>query len=206
MEKNISITKEQLAELPTETFPGTISVIESEEDAVAALRYLNNCPIVGFDTETKPTFRKGRTNTVALIQVSTIEHSFLFRLNKIGLIAPLREFIENPSVVKVGLSLKDDFFVLHRINDFIPEGFIDLQQFVKRYNIVDCSLQRIYGIIFGRRISKSQRLSNWEAVQLSAPQQAYASIDAWACLRIYQYLTEGRFDPVKSPYIVETEQ
>lgn len=206
MEKSISITKEQLAALPTETFPGKISVIETEEEALAALSYLNGCSIVGFDTETKPTFRKGRTNTVALIQVSTLEHSFLFRLNKIGLIDPLREFIENPSVVKVGLSLKDDFFVLHRINDFIPEGFIDLQQFVKRYNIVDCSLQRIYGIIFNRRISKSQRLSNWEAAQLSAPQQVYASIDAWACLRIYRYLTEGRFDPACSPYIVEVAQ
>lgn len=203
---NISITKEQLSELPIVTFPGAISVIETIEEAVEALARLSDEPIIGFDTETKPTFRKGHTNTVALIQMSTLDHSYLFRLNKIGFIDEMRRFFENPSVTKVGLSLKDDFFVLHRIHEFEPEGFIDLQQFVKQYNISDCSLQKIYGIIFNGRISKSQRLSNWEASQLSTPQQIYASIDAWACLRIYNYLTSGEFHPAESPYQHTAEQ
>lgn len=203
---NISITKEQLSELPTVTFPGAISVIETIEEAVEALDRLSDEPIIGFDTETKPTFRKGQTNTVALIQMSTLDHSYLFRLNKIGFIDEMRRFFENPAVTKVGLSLKDDFFVLHRIHEFQPAGFIDLQQFVKQYNISDCSLQKIYGIIFNGRISKSQRLSNWEATQLSTPQQIYASIDAWACLRIYNYLTSGEFHPAESPYQHTVEQ
>ena len=110
--------------------------------------------------------------------------------------------MESEEVVKVGLSLRDDFHVLHRISAFEPHNFVDLQNLVKSFHIADSSLQKIYGIIFNGRISKSQRLSNWEASQLSHGQMVYASIDAWACLRIYHHLMEGCFDPSESAYIV----
>lgn len=197
---SISISKEQLSGLPTVAFPGTITVLENIDDAIEALRFLNTCDTVGFDTETKPNFRKGQTNTVSLIQVSTLDHSFLFRLNKLGFFPELREFMETDRVVKVGLSLRDDFHVLHRIAEFEPAGFIDLQDVVKNYHITDSSLQKIYGIIFNGRISKNQRLSNWEAAELSQSQKIYASIDAWACLRIYDCLKDGEFDPAESVY------
>lgn len=199
---NISISKAQLSELPVVCFSGHISVIDTIESAKSAIHFLNNQSVVGFDTETRPTFRKGKSNNVSLIQISTLTHSFLFRINKLGFIKELKDFIENPATTKIGLSLKDDFKVLHKIADFEPQGFIDLQSFVKNYNIIDSSLQRIYAIIFNERISKSQRLSNWEAEKLTAGQQTYASIDAWACLRIYKYLCNGDFNPTKSQYIV----
>ena len=196
----ISITKEQLSGLPTVDFPGSITVIETLPDALEALRFINTCDRVGFDTETKPNFRKGQTNTVSLIQISTLERSFLFRLNKLGFFQELRDFMESDKIEKVGLSLRDDFHVLHRIAPFEPANFIDLQAVVKDFNISDSSLQKIYGIIFNGRISKSQRLSNWEAQQLSTGQQVYASIDAWACLRIYNYLMAGEFNPATCGY------
>lgn len=115
---SISISKEQLSEMPTVEFPGVITVIENMSDALNALDYLRKCKVVGFDTETKPNFRKGQTNTVSLIQVSTLDHSFLFRLNKLGFFDELKQFIESEDVVKVGLSLRDDFHVLHRISAF----------------------------------------------------------------------------------------
>ena len=202
---NISISKEKLSGLPTVNFTGSISVIENLEAAKAALHFLSNQTLVGFDTETRPSFRKGRSNKVSLIQISTINHCFLFRINKLGFIDELKEFIENNNIKKVGLSLKDDFNVLHKVSEFTPQGFIDLQAFVKQYNIIDCSLQKIYAIIFNGRISKSQRLSNWEAERLTAGQQTYASIDAWACLRIYRHLTAGEFNPLKSPYIAKID-
>ena len=118
----------------------------------------------------------------------------------------LKSFLEHDSVVKVGLSLKDDFHVLHRIAQFEPRSFVDLQNVVKSFHIADSSLQKIYGIIFNGRISKSQRLSNWEASELSAGQQIYASIDAWACLRIYNHLISGSFEPETSSYIVTEDQ
>ena len=202
---SISISKEQLSTLPTVEFPGRITVLETVGDARAALRYLRKCGTVGFDTETKPNFRKGQTNTVSLIQVSTLDHSFLFRLNKLGFFQEMRDFMEADDVVKVGLSLRDDFHVLHRIAVFDPQNFIDLQNLVKTFSITDTSLQKIYGILFNGRISKNQRLSNWEAAELSPGQQTYASIDAWACLKIYNYLSDGNFRPQESPYLHPAE-
>ncbi len=202
---SISISKEQLSALPTVEFPGAITVLETIPDALEALQYLRTCRTVGFDTETKPNFRKGQTNTVSLIQISTLDHSYLFRLNKLGFFQELRDFMESDDVVKVGLSLRDDFHVLHRIAAFDPHNFIDLQNVVKTFHISDSSLQKIYGIIFNGRISKSQRLSNWEASQLSPGQMVYASIDAWACLRIYNHLMAGCFNPSESAYILPLE-
>ena len=198
---SISIPKDKLTELPTVNFNGHISVIDPFESAKSAIHFLSNQKIVGFDTETRPSFRKGKRYNVSLIQISTINHCFLFRINKLGFFDELKQFIENSDIIKVGLSLKDDFAVLRKIADFTPNGFIDLQAFVKQYNITDCSLQKIYAIIFNERISKSQRLSNWEAEELSVSQQNYASIDAWACLRIYRHLCAGEFNPLKSPYL-----
>jgi ribonuclease D len=202
----ITITKEQLTLLPIVSFPGHITVINSHDEALCAISELRKHQVVGFDTETKPSFRKGRTNTVALIQISTSTDCFLFRINRIGFPNELRALMEDANIIKIGLSLKDDFHVLHKLADFTPAGFIELQDFVKKYDIIDCSLQKIYGIIFDQRISKSQRLSNWEADTLTTSQQVYASIDAWACLRIYTHLKSGNFNPTGSPYRITIPQ
>ncbi len=196
----ISIDKASLAELPTITYPAAITVVDSAAEAHAALRALAKEKAVGFDTETKPSFHKGRTHKVALMQISTDERCFLFRLNKIGICAELKAFLENPAITKIGLSVHDDFTVLRRSGDIEPRGFVDLQDTVKRFSISDISLQKIYAIIFGGRISKTQRLTNWEAAELTPAQQAYAALDAWACLKIYRYLESGAFDPLASPY------
>lgn len=198
----ISIDKKIVAEMPTVTFDGGITVIESAEDAVEALAFLRTQAVVGFDTETKPNFRKGVTNRVSLIQVSTDDRSFLFRINKCGFTPELKEFMECDDVIKVGLSLKDDFHMLHRISEFEPRNFVELQDMVKEFRITDLSLQKIYAILFQQRISKGQRLTNWEAPRLSGAQMVYASIDAWACRRIFILLKSGAFDPSESPYIV----
>lgn len=196
----VSINKEQLAELPVVSYPAAITVVDSAAVAHSALRVLSEEKTVGFDTETRPSFRKGCLHKVALMQISTEERCFLFRLNIIGICAELKAFLENPDIIKIGLSLHDDFAALRRSGDFEPKGFIDLQHMVKNFEITDISLQKIYAIIFGRRISKSQRLTNWEADELTPAQQAYAALDAWACLNIYKHLADGSFNPVDSPY------
>lgn len=196
----ISISKEQLAELPVTAYPGAISVIDSPSAAHTAIRVLSREAMVGFDTETRPSFRKGCRHKVALMQISTADRCFLFRLNKIGICAELKKFLENPAVLKIGLSLHDDFDAIRRTEDFDPQGFVDLQKLVKNFEITDISLQKIYAIIFGERISKGQRLTNWEADVLTDAQQAYAALDAWACLKIYRCLEAGQFNVVSSPY------
>lgn len=196
----VSISKEELNRLPVETFNGEIHVVDTAEAAEIAAEILEKAPIIGFDTETKPTFQKGQVNQVALIQLFDGEKCFLVRLCKIGLPSRLKKLLENESIPKVGLSLKDDFHNLSRIEPISPKGFTDLQNYVKQFHITDCSLTKIHGIVMGRRISKSQQLTNWEASSLTTKQQQYAAIDAMACVNIYRKLSEGGFTPDASPY------
>lgn len=189
----VTITKEEIAALETTVFTGRIIVIETTEEAEKAVAYLSTFQVVGFDTETKPSFKKGKSHQVSLIQISTEDTCFLFRINRTGFTDSLRHFLENGEIKKIGLSLRDDFGMLHKTAPFEPKGFVELQHYVKQFNIQDLSLQKIFAILFRLKISKSQRLSNWEADILSDGQKKYAAIDAWACLRIYKKLESEGF-------------
>lgn len=184
----IKISKEDVALLEKEFFDGRIIVIQSSEEAKKAITYLSKFKTVGIDTESKPSFKKGRQNKIALLQISTTECCFLFRLNIMGFTPEMATFFENGNITKVGLSLKDDFLMLHGMSTFTPKGFVDIQSIVDNYGIGEKSLQKIYAILFGKKISKSQRLSNWEADVLTDAQKRYASTDAWATLKIYEKL------------------
>lgn len=186
-----SITKEEISTLPVEVFPGKIIVIDKIKDLEEAIAYISAQQYVGFDTETRPNFSKKQHHKVSLIQISTEDTCYLFRLNKLeGIPTSLIDFFKNKQVTKVGLSLLDDFHGMRKLAPIDPLNFIDLQKFVPSFGIEDASLQKIYAILFGKKISKKTRLSNWEIEDLSEAQQRYAALDAWACLRIYQYLIQ----------------
>lgn len=201
-----SIGKSELASLPAETFRGRITVITDQKSAEAAAIVLAASPLIGFDTETKPSFRRGERHEVALLQLSTNEETFLFRLNIFELPESIIDILEDADKLKIGLSIHDDFLSLKKKYKFEPRGFIDLQQYVKQFNISDNSLSRIYGILFDKRISKGQRLSNWEAAELTPYQQEYAALDALACITIYSYLESNGFDYRKSKYYREFDE
>lgn len=201
----LSISKQQLLELPEVKYPGKVILVDSAAKSKSALAYLNRIDQVGFDTETRPSFNKFRQYNVSLAQISANDECFLFRLKLIGSLDAFMRFLENPDVQKIGLSLKDDFHSLAKLSNFEPRGFVELQSFVKDFMIADNSLQKIYGIIFHSRISKNQRLTNWEAQELTESQQHYAAIDAWACQRIYNYLMAGKFHPNESPFVMQPE-
>ena len=183
-----SITKEEISAFNTEEFNGRIFVIDTLDKADKAIICLSGIKDLGFDTETRPSFKKGSLNDVALIQLATNDHCYLFRLNRIGFPPSLIRLLSDTNIRKIGLSLKDDFMNMSRSMKFTPEGFVDLQKIVSEHNISDISLQKIYAILFQKRISKSQQLSNWEADELSHAQKKYAALDAWACLKIYEKL------------------
>lgn len=185
-----NIAKEALKDLPKVTFPGQIHVVQTPWEAEKAADYLRRYDLVGIDSETRPSFSKGRAHKVALLQVSSDEHCFLFRLNLTGLTLPIIQLLESPNITKVGLSLRDDFMMLHKRAPFEQRACIELQEYVRLFGIEDKSLQKIYGILFGEKISKTQRLTNWEAETLTEPQKVYAATDAWACLNIYHRLQE----------------
>ena len=196
----VSIDKHVINEMPRVTFPGRIHIIDAVSQVKSAVNALRTSSIVGFDTETRPCFKRGERHSVALLQLSSETDAFLFRLNKTGIPAPLQQFLEDSTCMKVGLSTTDDFHQLTRICDIHPAGFVELQQLVKQYGIADMSLQKIYAILFQHKISKGQQLTNWESPSLTDAQQQYAAIDAWACLRIYNHLQAGAFVPEHSPY------
>lgn len=182
------IEKSDISTLPPCDITGEIIVIDRSEDVTAAIEDLKQCPLIGFDTETRPSFRRGESNTISLLQLATEKRAYLFRLKKIGPNQLLKDLLESNDYLKVGLSVHDDFHSLNRWMPCRPNNFIELQRYVKAFGIEEMSLQKIYAIVFHKRISKRQQLSNWEAEELTPAQQQYAAIDAWACRNIYYEL------------------
>ncbi|MBR5238755.1 MAG: 3'-5' exonuclease domain-containing protein 2 [Paludibacteraceae bacterium] len=182
------IEKSVISTLPPCDIVGEIIVIDRPEDVAAAIDDLKQCPLIGFDTETRPSFRRGESNTISLLQLATDQRAYLFRLKKIGPNQLLKDLLESEEHMKVGLSVHDDFHSLNRWMPCRPKNFIELQKYVKAFGIEEMSLQKIYAIVFNKKISKRQQLSNWEADQLTPAQQQYAAIDAWACRDIYYEL------------------
>ena len=169
-------------------FRGEIIIVEDIETFKRVIPRLLSNTILGFDTETRPSFRKGRKNKVSLIQLATGDLACLFRINKIGIPAELIELLANPEVIKAGVAIHDDIRFLKNVRKFSPSGFVDLQGFVKDYGIQSSGLKKLAAIVLGFRISKQQQVTNWEAEQLTEAQQVYAATDAWICHQIYSKL------------------
>lgn len=186
------ITKEEVNKYPVVSFEGEINVIETLADAEKAIVELLKYDIVGIDTETRPSFKRGVRYKMSLIQISTDEKAYLFRLNKIGFPKSLESFIFNPNISKIGLSLRDDFNGLAKSMRIGAKGFIDVQDIAKNYGILELSLQKIFAILFEKKISKSQRLTNWEREELTEEQKKYAATDAWATLQIFRQLNNEK--------------
>lgn len=174
--------KSEINNLPRILFEGPIHVIISEREAAAAVNYLMQFDTLGIDTETRPIFTKGKMRKVALLQVSTYDTCFLFRLNRTDITDSIASLIESPRIKKVGLSVRDDVMALNRRRKISGANFVDLQNEVKALGIQDMSLQKLCANLFGKKVAKNQQLSNWEADSLSESQQRYAATDAWICL------------------------
>ena len=189
---NARIEKSEISTMPTVAFEGRIITIDTPGDTDKAVKALSAESVIGIDTETRPSFKKGIQHQVSLIQLSTADTCFLIRLNKVGIPDSLKELLENENIAKVGISLHDDYQALNKRKRFKAGNFIDLQKCVGKFGIEEMSLQKIFAIIFGQRISKSQQLTNWENDVLTDKQKIYAATDAWACLKIYNKLEQDK--------------
>ena len=183
-----SISKEDLQKLPIKSFNGNIHIVNSDEKVKEAVDFLNSCEAIGFDTETKPVFKKGQTNGVAILQLSTATDAFIFKLKKTYLPKSITNILSSQEILKIGVAIRDDIIALKKINNFKPTSFIELQDYVKQFKIENFSLQKLTAIVLGFKISKSKRLSNWEAKILTKAQLSYAATDAWASLMVYEEL------------------
>ena len=189
---NARIEKSEISTMPTVAFEGRIITIDTPGDTDKAVKALSAESVIGIDTETRPSFKKGIQHQVSLIQLSTADTCFLIRLNRVGIPDSLKELLENENIAKVGISLHDDYQALNKRKRFKAGNFIDLQKCVGKFGIEEMSLQKIFAIIFGQRISKSQQLTNWENDVLTDKQKIYAATDAWACLKIYNKLEQDK--------------
>ena len=186
-----SISKEEINELPLGQFEGKIYLIDRPEQVQDAVDYLEAQQMIGFDTETKPSFKKGEFNHVSLLQLSTSDHAFLFRLNKIGFPDSLRNLLEKENQVKIGAAVHDDLKALKKLTpSFYPLTFFDLNDELKKVGFHNVGVRNLSGMVLKIRISKSEQVSNWEAETLTEKQQRYAATDAWACLKIFNILRE----------------
>ena len=193
-----SITPQELEKLEYVSCPGKIIVIDSVgAEFNRAIAYLRAQKVIGFDTETRPTFTPSQPRySVSLLQLSGPDRAYLFRINKIGMHRRLCNLMANEKVIKVGAAIQDDIRGLQKHNDFRPDSFVDLQKIVWEWGIRDKAVKKMAAIILGIRISKTQQLSNWEAENLSESQCKYAATDAWVCREMYLKLIKSEKNPL----------
>jgi ribonuclease D len=184
----ITITNEEINELPLSAFEGKVSVITDLSKIDKAFVEISKHKLVGFDTETKPVFVSGHSNKVALMQIALPEKVYLIRLNQTGLTKPIVDFLENESILKAGVALRDDIKGLQKLSHYHPAGFVELAHLSKEAGLQVESVKKLTALLLGFRISKSAQTSNWEAETLNEKQISYAATDAWACLEIYRKL------------------
>lgn len=183
-----TISNEEAAQLPAAHFDGQIVIVDSDEQIESVCQDLASQRIIGFDTETRPSFKAGQMNKVALLQLSTHERCYLIRLCRMKLHNPLLAILSSPDIIKIGADVEGDIRALHVLRHFRERGFIDLQRIIADWGVEEKSLRKMAAIVLGERVSKAQRLSNWEAAVLTPQQQMYAATDAWACIAIYEKL------------------
>lgn len=186
-----TIENEEILKLPRISFPNEIKVIASEAELEKWLPILQKSKIIGFDTETKPSFKKGKVNGVALLQLATDDIALIIRVNNLGLPSQIIKILEDKKTVKVGAAIRDDIKSLQKIKPFKPECFIDLQTYAKEIGIENTSVRKLAAIVLNVRVSKSQQLSNWESDELTEAQLQYAATDAWICSEIYKKMKQG---------------
>lgn len=191
-----NITIDEITGYELSWFKGEIIVVDSLKKFNEVIPRLKKSAILGFDTETKPSFKKGRKNIVSLIQLSNHDLACLFRINKIGIPDELSDLLANPEITKVGVAIHDDLKFLSHVKKFTPAGFIDLQRYVRDFGIQSSGLKKLAAIVLGFRISKRQQVTDWEAVELTDAQQIYAATDAWVCYEIFTKLSLDQLQPL----------
>lgn len=183
---------DEVTQLELCSFEGEVIVVDSPQTMLIAENILAGEKLLGFDTETRPAFQKGLHYDLALMQISTATTALLFRLQLQPLSKTVVAMLEDESVKKIGAAIRDDIKAIKRLSPFADRGFIDLQNIVHNWGIEEKSVRKLAAIVLGGKVSKAQRLSNWEAVRLTVPQQQYAATDAWVCREIFIELSKNR--------------
>jgi len=196
---SLNITKEEINRLPLGRFEGAIHLVTTPCAAVAAVNRLREVEILGFDTESRPAFKKGESYSPSVVQLATAHEAYLFQVKRIGGLTPLKPVLESECCKKVGVALRDDIKRLQAIERYEPAGFVEISDISRRLGIEKTGLRSLIGMFLGLRISKSAQVSNWARRNLSQKQIIYAATDAWMSRRLYQLVLKAEQEHQISP-------
>jgi ribonuclease D len=197
------LSREYINSLPIIRFDGEVVMVTSEEQAVECIEGMMKEKEVGFDTESRPSFTRGTSYPISLLQFSTETTAYLFQLKKTGFPGILVSFLENAGISKIGVGIKNDIEKLQELRSFNPGGFIDLSKIASEKGIIQVGLRGLTARYTGHRITKTAQKTNWAHPQLTWKQQIYAASDAWICLRIYPKL---KADTINYRQFIEAEE
>jgi len=179
------ITKEEINALELGKYSGDIVLVDTNEELIRACEEIRACRLIGIDTETKPSFKKGQINSVALLQIATDQKAYIIRLKSVTMGNELASIFSDETIVKVGIAVKDDLKDLKKLHSFEEKSIVDLNVFAPKLGFESIGAKKLSALVLGIRISKRQQVSNWEQKKLTNAQIVYAATDAWICREIY---------------------
>ncbi len=185
---NLHISKDEINCLPMKQYDGLIHLIRTPEAADNAAEKLKQETLLGFDTETRPTFRVGEYYQPSLLQLATGAEVFLFQIKLTGLTKGLCDVLSSPEIIKTGVSIRSDVSELRKLTDFKPAGFVELAEHAKKAHIKNLGLRGLAALLLGFRVSKREQTSNWAKNELTESQLRYAATDAWLGREIYLHM------------------
>ena len=188
MSPSVKITKEEVNALPLKAYEGPVTVVDNDQKLAAALKELKRETILGFDTESRPAFKKGQNYPASLIQLAGADTIWLFQIQSLSKLEPLWRLLANRKVVKAGVAIADDIKKLQDLHDFKPGGFVEIANLTQQAGILNTGLRSLAGMLLGFRISKRAQVSNWAKPVLSESQIQYAATDAWVSRELYLHM------------------
>lgn len=188
------LSRDYVNSLPIIRFEGEVKVINDVSSASKIIKKLSREKMLGFDTESKPSFKPGVSHPISLIQISTLKTSYLFQVNGNGLIPLLEPLLTSPKIKKVGVGLAHDINKLKGFNDVTLDGLIDLSLLAKEKGIIQTGARGLTARYLQKRLVKTAQTTNWARSELSEKQKNYAATDAWVCLKIYPLLKKDKIN------------
>jgi ribonuclease D len=188
MSPSVKITKEEVNALPLKAYEGPVTIVDNDQKLSAALKELKRETVLGFDTESRPAFKKGQNYPASLIQLGGERNIWLFQIQTFSNLDPLWRLLANRRIVKAGVAIADDIKKLQDLHAFKPGGFVEIADLTQQAGILNTGLRSLAGLLLGFRISKRAQVSNWAKSDLSEAQIQYAATDAWVSRELYLHM------------------